>query len=100
MARNNEQTPVEQQFLLGVDRLEHSIADCEELLASMQAATHPVADRNKYLLGVKLANIRQQLQDAHTASRARSTAPIQLAATGQGGVQHPDVSSEAEDGTE
>jgi len=49
--------------LPGVDRLERSIATCEALLALMQTATHPAADRSRYLLGVRLATMRLQLKD-------------------------------------
>ncbi len=47
-----------------MNRLERSIAACEELLASMQTAKHPSAGRAKYLLEVRLTNIRQQLKDS------------------------------------
>lgn len=67
MAYNHAQPTVEQQPQTGMDRLEHSIAACEELLASMQTAKHPSAGRTKYLLGVRLANIRQQLKEGSTS---------------------------------
>lgn len=60
-----DHTPMtaEHGTLTGMDKLEHSIADCEELLASMQTTKHPSAGRTKYLLTIRLANIRQQLED-------------------------------------
>jgi hypothetical protein len=60
---DHAQTKAEQRPLTGVEQLEHSIADCEELLASVQTAKHPSAGRTKYLLTVRLVNIRQQLED-------------------------------------
>ena len=55
---------IEQQTLTGMIRLERSVIACEELLASMQTAKHPSAGRAKYLLEVRLANIRQLLKDS------------------------------------
>jgi hypothetical protein len=49
--------------MTGVDKLEHSIAACEELLASLQTTKYPTAGRTRYLLRVRLSNIRQQLND-------------------------------------
>jgi hypothetical protein len=63
MAYNHAQSTAEEKSLTGMDKLELSIAACEELLASIQTAKHPSAGRTKYLLGVRLASIRQQLKD-------------------------------------
>jgi hypothetical protein len=63
MADNYAQSTAGHKPLTGLDKLEHSMTACEELLASIQSAKHPSAGRKKYLLGVRLANIRQQLKD-------------------------------------
>jgi hypothetical protein len=52
-----------EQSMTGVDKLEHSIAACEELLASLQTTKYPSAGRTRYLLRIRLSNIRQQLND-------------------------------------
>jgi len=58
-----EQSTVLKLLRLRMDRLERSIADCEELLASMQTTKHPSADRSKYLLKARLATVRKELKD-------------------------------------
>jgi hypothetical protein len=68
---HNLAQPTAEQPLTGMYKLEHSIAACEELLASMQTTKHPSAGRTKYLVMVRLANIRQQLKD-NTAAETGS----------------------------
>jgi hypothetical protein len=63
MAYNQVSSVTDLWPLIGTGTLEKSITACEELLASMQTAMHPSAERTKYLLRVRLAKIRQQLKD-------------------------------------
>jgi hypothetical protein len=55
-----------EQPLTGMGRLERSIATCEELLTSMDTPKRPSAGRTRYLLRVRLSNMRQQLKDMST----------------------------------